>query len=210
MTLSSKVIVFDKEGKLNRYFGVRRTVYAGISVTVTGNRKVFVLMANLQNCDAKYRVAVHQADGKMVNNFSVLEYGREPTCIISGGGNHVMVGIYNVNHCYNSNANVIHFFDAQGYLLKVFNYKIFSLVPVRVMAFHVSTEHIVIPSRNYDGALDIDIRTKDGKLMRNLQMETDKICSISGITVTKDRRIAVLCSIKETQSKDEKHLVLVE
>ena len=85
-----------------------------------------------------------------------------------------------------------------------------SLLPVRVIACHVSTEHILIPSRNYGGTLNIDIRTKDGEPMRNLQMETDKICSISGITVTNDGRIVALCSIQDTQSKDEKHLVFVE
>ena len=46
MTFSSIIIVFDKEGKLDRSFGVRPIEYTGILVTVTGNGKVFVLMAN--------------------------------------------------------------------------------------------------------------------------------------------------------------------
>ena len=209
MTFSSIIIVFDKEGKLNRFFGVRPIEYRGISVTVTGNRKVFVLMANLQNREANYIVAVHQADGEIVGNFSVLHFRRRPNCIISGSEDHVMVWSSEItNGLYNT--NVIQYFDTEGHLLKSFTWSDAFLLPARVIAFHLSTERILFPSRNYNGALDIGIRTKDGKLVRNLHMKTHNICSVSGITVTPDGRIVVLCSIQETQSNDEKHLVFVE
>ena len=208
MTSSSIIIVFDKDGKLDRFFGVLRIKYTGISVTVTVNQRVFVLMANIQNCETNYRVAVHQADGEMVNNFSVSQFVREPTCIIPGSEDHVMVLSSEGNIGFFNN-NLIHFFDAEGHLLKSLNCRVFFLLPVKVMEFHLSTEHILIPSGNYVGALKIQIRTKDGKRVRNLRIQTDKICSVSGITVTKDGRIAVLCTIQEIQSNDEKHLVLV-
>lgn len=203
MTFSSKVIVFDKEGKLNRFFGERPIEYIGISVTVNGNGKVFVLIKSLQNCEDNYRVAVHQADGEVVNNFSVSQFVREPTSIISGSEDHVMVWSYE-NH--------IHVLDAEGHLLKSLSSPlIYYLPPVRVIAFHLSTEHILIPSGEYhDNALNIEILTKDGERVRNLRMETGKICYVSGITVTTDGRIAVLCTIQEIQSNDRKHLVLVE
>lgn len=203
MTFSSKIIVFDKEGKLNRFFGERPIEYRGISVTVNGNGKVFVLMKSLQNCEDNYRVAVHQADGEVVNNFSVSQFMREPTSIISGSEDHVMVWSYE---------NPIHVLDAEGHLLKSLSSPlIYSLPPVRVIAFHLSTEHILIPSGEYhDNALNIEILTKDGERVRNLRMETGKICYVSGITVTTDGRIAVLCTIQEIQSNDRKHLVLVE
>ena len=210
MTFSSIITVFDKEGKLNRFFGVRPVEYRGISVTVTENRKVFVLMANLQNLEASYRVAVHQADGEMVNNFSVSHFGRRPNCIISESEDHVMVWSSKIGNDALYNTNVIEYFDAEGHLLKSFTWSDASLLPARVTAFHLSTEHILFPSRNYNGGLDIEIRTKDGKLVRNLHMKTHNICSVSGITVTPDGRIAVLCTIQEIQSNDKKHLVLVE
>ena len=206
MTSSSKIIVFDKEGRWKRSFGVRRTGCTGISVTVTGNRRVFVLMANLQNREAKYRVDVQEADaGELVDNFPVKHFGRGPTCIISGSEDRVMVWSFEGNNGL-FNSNRIQVFNTEGHLLKSDTWRDSSLLPVRVMAFHLSTEHILIPLRNYGGTLNIDIRTKDGKPMRNLQMETEKIGSISGITETKDGRIAVLCTIQNTQ----KHLVLVE
>lgn len=203
MTFSSKIIVFDKEGKLNRFFGERPIEYRGISVTVNGNGKVFVLIESLQNCADNYRVAVHQADGEVVNNFSVSQFVREPTSIISGSEDHVMVWSFE---------NKIHVLDAEGHLLKRLSSPlIYSLPPVRVIAFHLSTEHILIPSGEYhDNALNIVILTKDGERVRNLRMETGKICYVSGITVTTDGRIAVLCTIQEIQSNDRKHLVLVE
>ena len=202
MTFFSNVIVFDKEGKRNRFFGKRPIEYRGISVTVNGDGKVFVLMQSLQNFSREYnyRVAVHQADGEMVNNFSVSQFVREPTSIISGSEDHVMVWSFQ---------NLIRVFDAEGHLLK--SLRGFSLPPVRAIAFHLSTEHILIPSRDYhDKALNIEIFTKDGERVRNLRMETGEICYVSGITVTTDGHIAVLCTIQEIQSNDEKHLVLVE
>ena len=210
MAFSSIITVFDKEGKLNRFFGVRPVEYRGISVTVTENRKVFVLMANLQNLEASYRVAVLQADGEMVNNFSVSHFGRRPNGIISESEDHVMVWSSKIRNDALYNTNVIEYFDAEGHLLKSFTWSDASLLPARVTAFHLSTEHILFPSQNYNGGLDIEIRTKDGKLVRNLHMKTHNICSVSGITVTPDGRIAVLCTIQEIQSNDKKHLVLVE
>lgn len=203
MTFSSNIIVFDKEGKLNRFFGERPIEYRGISVTVNGNGKVFVLMKSSQNCEDNYRVAVHQADGEVVNNFSVPQFVREPTSIISGSEDHVMVWSFE---------NKIHVLDAEGHLLKsLFGPLSFPLLPVTTIAFHLSTEHILIPSVEYhDNALDIKILTKDGVRVRNLRMETGEICYVSGITVTTDGRIAVLCTIQEIQSNDKKHLVLVE
>ena len=140
-----------------------------------------------------------------MNDFSVLPLGREPTYIIPGSEDHVMVWC---SERYSF--NLIHFFDAEGHLLKSLTFNVPTLLPVRVMAFHQSTEHILIPSRNYYGVLNIEITTKDGKPVRNLRMETDKICSVSGITVTPEGRIAVLCTIQGIQSNDKKHLVLVE
>lgn len=210
MTFSSTITVFDKDGKLDRVFGVRPIEYLGISVTVTANRKVCVLMVNSQNCEANYRVAVHQADGETVNNFSVPQcLGKKPSCIISGSEDHVMVWSSDV-HNVHYEANLIHFFDAEGNLLKSLTCHVSPLLPVRVMAFHQSTEHILIPSRKYDGTLNIQIRTEDGTPVRILHMETDKVCSVSGITVTSDGRIVVLCTTQEIHSNDKKNLVLVE
>lgn len=210
MTFSSLIIVFDKEGKLDRFFGVRPIEYRGISVTVNGNQKVFVLMEHFQNGKASYRVAVHQADGTIVKYFSVLQFGRKPTCITCGSENRVMV--WNSDESYNyGNCHLIDVFDAEGNHLSYLRLRVFSLLPVRVMAFHLSTEYFLIPSLNHDGALNIQICTKDDlEHVRNLRIEIYNICSVSGITVTADGRIVVLCTTKETQKNSEKHLVLVE
>lgn len=202
MTFSSLIIVFDKEGKLDRFFGVRPIEYTGVSVTVNGNRKVFVLMEHFQNGKASFRVAVHQADETIVKYFSVLQFaGREPTCITCGSENRVMVW---------SRGESITFFDEEGNHLSCLHLRVFPL-PVRVMAFHLSTEHFVIPSLNHDGVLNIEIRTKDDlEHVRNLRIEISNIWSVSGITVTADGHIVVLCTIKERTRNSEKHLVLVE
>jgi len=152
MTFSSLIIVFDKEGRLDRFFGKRPIEYTGISVTVNGNQKVFVLMEHFQNGKASFRVAVHQVDGTIVKYFSVLQFaGREPTCITCGSENQVMVW---------SSGESITFFDEEGNRLSCLHLRVFPL-PVRVMAFHLSTEHFVIPSLNHDRALNVEIRTKD-------------------------------------------------
>lgn len=211
MTFSSLIIVFDKEGNLDtRFFGVRPIEYRGISVTVNGNQKVFVLMKHFQNGKARYRVAVHQADGTIVKYFSVFQFGRKPTCITCGSENRVMV--WNSDESYNyGNCHLIDFFDAEGDHLSYLRFHDSSLLPVRVMAFHLSTEHFLIPSLNHDGALNIEIYTKDDlEHVRNLRIEIYNIFSVSGITVTADGRIVVLCTTKETQRNSEKQLVLVE
>ena len=211
MTFSSLIIVFDKEGNLDRFFGVRPIEYTGISVTVNRNQKVFVLMEHFQNGKASYRVAVHQADGTIVKYFSVLQFGRKPTCITCGSENRVMVWNSHCDESHYFGDCCIDFFDAEGNHLSYLYRSFFILLPVKVMAFHLSTEHFLIPSLNHYGALNIKICTKGGlEHVRNLRMEIYNIFSVSGITVTADGRIVVLCSTKETQRNSEEHLVLVE
>lgn len=161
-----------------------------------------MLMEHFQNGKASFRVAVHQADETIVKYFSVLQFaGREPTCITCGSENRVMVW---------SRGESITFFDEEGNHLSCLHLRVFPL-PVRVMAFHLSTEHFVIPSLNHDGVLNIEIRTKDDlEHVRNLRIEISNIWSVSGITVTADGHIVVLCTIKERTRNSEKHLVLVE
>lgn len=202
LTISSKVIVFDKEGHMRHSFDVW-PASEGISVTVNENRRVFVLLKNLKSTyEDSYTVEVREADGQYVNSFSLKPLERlraEPAYITAASDNHVMVLL---TGCF----KYIHVFDAEGHFLEHI-----SVVPsfARVMAFHLSTEHILVPSWKYNGSVIIEIQTKDGKRMRIIDLKTENTDSISGITVTTEGRIAVLCTTEEIERNSQKHLVLV-
>ena len=83
-----------------------------------------------------------------------------------------------------------------------------SRLPVGVIAFHLSTEHILVPSLHNDGRVNIKILTKDGKPVHAIRLETEKIHCISGITVNTEGRIALLCTT-QYQRNHEGHLVFV-
>ena len=84
-----------------------------------------------------------------------------------------------------------------------------SVVLIGVMAFHLSTERILIPSLNNDGNVIFAISTKDGNLVHAVHLNTEKIHSVSGIAVTTEGHIAVLCTTQTIQRNSEKHVVLV-
>lgn len=85
----------------------------------------------------------------------------------------------------------------------------FSMVQIGAIAFQLSTEHIIIPLIRRNDTVNIEVLTKNGMPVHTVHLETEEIDSLSGIAVTTEGRIAVLCTTKESQRNSEKHLVLV-
>ena len=198
--LPSKVAVFNKEGHRKRCFSLKEG--DGISVTVNENQRVFVLFAIATENNVSFEVAVCEADGQYVYSFGPFPDGLLPTFITSASDNRLIV-----LGTDESKKAVIYVLDAEGLLLGIHGGR--SMVPIcGVMAFHLPTEHMVIPSLE-NGSVNIAIRTKDGKLTYVVHLETKKIHSVSGITSTTDGRIAVLCTTQAIQGNGERHVVFV-
>ena len=150
-----------------------------------------------------YTVEVREANGQHVRWFKFVPLVGEPACITSAGGNHVMV-LFSVkeNIC-------IHIYDEEGnFLNRVSLGLFFSATQIGAIAFHLSTEHILITSISRN-IVNIEIRTKNGMPVHTVHLKSEKIDSVSGIAVTTEGRIAVLCTTKGSQRNSVKHLVLV-
>lgn len=200
----SKVTVYDEEGHLYQSSDVWPNS-SGISVTVNENQRVFVLLRQgLVRLRTPYTVEVCEVDGQHVRSFSFKPLVGEPACITSAGGNHVIVLFTEVTNIH------IHIYDEEGnFLNHVSRGLFFSMVQIGAIAFHLSTEHIIIPLIRRNDTVNIEVLTKNGMPVHTVHLETEEIDSLSGIAVTTEGRIAVLCTTKESQRNSEKHLVLV-
>lgn len=204
ITYSSKVTVFDT-GDNPQTFDVWPN-FTGISVTVNENQRVFVLLkAQFDSVSLRnpYTVEVREANGQHVKWFLFEPLVEEAACITSAGGNHVIV-------LFTVKGNIrVHIYDEEGNILNRLSLDFF-LYPVRAIAFHLSTEHILISSISpISRNVNIEIRKKNGMPVHTVHLKTEKIHSVSGIAVTTEGRIAVLCTTKGSQRDSEKHLVLV-
>lgn len=201
---SSKVTVYDEEGHLYQSSDVWPNS-SGISVTVNENQRVFVLLRQgLVRLRTPYTVEVCEADGQHVRSFSFKPLVGEPAFITSAGGNHVIVLFTEVTNIH------IHIYDEEGNFLNHVSHGLFfSMVQIGAIAFQLSTEHIIIPLIRRNDTVNIEVLTKNGMPVHTVHLETEEIDSLSGIAVTTEGRIAVLCTTKESQRNSEKHLVLV-
>ena len=195
----SKICVFDNPVKNNnkksRVINLEGAVQ-GKSVTVNGEQKVFVLI----KCLREKRVRVYEADGQFVTSFGNYSFGCKLNGHFCTGDGSVVVSEY----CpYLSR---IQKFDAQG---KTLVHRLLSGMGFRepiAMAVHPTTNCLIVVTE----PLAILIYNEGGRLVRCVKFDTDdRIYFVTGVTVTKEGRIAVLCQIKEINSQDFKGVVYV-
>ena len=60
------------------------------------------------------------------------------------------------------------------------------------IAFHQSSEHVVITGEKEELVVVVEIFTKGGEFVRSFQIHGERVNWITGMTVTRDGRIAVL------------------
>ena len=77
-------------------------------------------------------------------------------------------------------------------------------LPVDVMAVHFRTKHL-ITAKSCSNTLQITVHETNGDVLRNIFVEKNDTVIISGMAVTPDGRISVLCRTTE-YSKDDKTL----
>ena len=166
----------------------------GKSVTVNGEQKLFVLV----KCSWKCIVRVYEADGQLVTSFG--DFGCDLNGPFSTDDGSVVICEYE-----STGLSKIQEFDAQGNELTLHFLWGRCGQPI-VKAVHLTTNYLTAVT----APLTISIYNKGICPGRYVQIDTDdKISSVTGVTVTKEGRIAVLCQIKEINSQDFKGVVYI-
>lgn len=197
----STICVFDNPVKNNnkksRVIQLEGAVQ-GESVRVNGEQKVFVLVRCFM--EETYIVRVYEADGQFVTSFGNYDFQCElngPFCTSDG-----IVIIYKDS----VSSSRIQKFDAQG---KELVHRVLLGTPIGNSigkAFHLTTNYLIVVT----APLTISLYNKEYNRVRYVKIATDdNIRSVTGVTVTKEGRIAVLCQIKEINSQDFKGVVYV-
>ena len=167
------VYEFSNTADLHHQFPVRE----GFRLTVT-NSKVLVLN--------KFNVDVYDTDGSFVSSFGEGIFGKRrhgASSITAANDGRVMVVDWR-DYC-------VHIFSEDGHHLDKFQVQGYYGYPR--IAFHMLTEHVVIVSQRIEpDIVVVEIFTKDGVLVRSTEIYSDLIDLITGMTVTRDGRIAVL------------------
>ena len=179
------VYEFSNTADLHHKFPVRREDWGIRRLTVT-NSKVLVL--SLSSVD------VYDTDGLYVRSFGegTLKYASDITAANDG---RVMVVDWR-DSC-------VHIFSEDGdYLDKLKLQE--RLYGYYFLSFHQLTESVVIAGEKERFVVGVEIFTKDGEFVRSTQIHEERTDCITGMTVTKDGRIAVLL-----RGIDDKFKVLV-
>lgn len=203
--LSSTIHVFDKQGKMCRYFRLG-AVFQGISLTVTADQTVFVLVLEGLNCDVT--VQVYKSDGRFVNSFrhDQVEDLRFSSRITAAHDNQIMISKDRLTR-----SDVL-LFDSKGNHLRTLPVQFSCSGDGLVMTFHPPSERLLIVKRDFLGRVKLLTYTKDGNYIRTIFLGADRkyaIRSISGVTATTEGHIAVLCTFKENENESDKAVVLV-
>ena len=110
-----------------------------------------------------------------------------PFDITAANDGRVMVGWDDCVHIFSEDGDYLNKFKLQG---RYYNPRI---------AFHHLTEHVLIVGRRKEkSVVVVEIFTKDGEFVRSIQIHEEQFDWITGMTVTRDGRIAVL--LKESRS----------
>ena len=199
----SMICVFDNPVKNNnnksRVINLEGAVQ-GKSVTVNGEQKVFVLIKCLR--EKRYIVRVYEADGQFVTSFGNYSFRDRQNGPFCTGDGSVVINEYQL-WPYLSR---IREFDAQGKELarRVLSGGRFG--EPNVKAVHPTTNYLIVAK----APLIISIYNEGQRPVRNVEIVTDdEIRSITGVTVTKEGRISILCEITEINSQGFKGVVYV-
>ena len=166
------VYEFGNTTDLHHKFPVRGK-YLARGLTVT-NSKVLVLR--------RFSVDMYDTDGLFVRSFGEGKL-KEAHDITAANDGRVMVVQWG-DSC-------VHIFSEDGHYLDKFKLKERGYISSSI-AFHQLTEHVVIVRNKELVAVVVEIFTKDGEFVRSSQIHEERIDSITGMTVTRDGRIAVL------------------
>ena len=165
-------------------------VFEGLSLTVNKKGDIFVLVKN--NTDRGYYdsiVEVYDKGGQFKYTFGDMK-ARTWKCIIAVDDGFILQG--------RSLSDGIDFLDALG----KFRWNLLPPRPVDVMAVHYPTKHLITAHSRAD-ALAITVLETNGDFVRNILITRNDIVMISGMAVTPEGRIAVLCRTKEYSEDDE-------
>ena len=173
-TASEKFVVyeFSNTADLHHKFPVRGEYWV-IGLTVT-NSKVLVLGTS--------SVSVYDTDGLLVRSFGKGTL-KNPRDITAANDGRVMV-VERHDSC-------VHIFSEDGNYLKTFKLQ-GSCYSSRI-AFRQLSGHVVITDENKEElGTALEIFTKDGEFVRSAEILEIPIAFFTGMTVTKDGRIALL------------------
>ena len=182
------VYEFSNTADLHHKFPVRGGDWGSLTVT---NSKVLVMSWS--------SVAVYDTDGLYVRSFgegTLWKCARDMTAANDGRVMVVELG----GHC-------VRIFSEDGDYLDKFELQERSDLPVFLfprIAFHQLTESVVVAVEKEELVVGVEIFTKDGEFVRSTQIHEERFCIITGMTLTKDGRIAVLL-----RNIDDKFKVLV-
>ena len=137
-----------------------------------------------------FSVAVYDTDGLYVRSFGEGTLGNASDITAANDGRVMVVDWYD-DYC-------VHIFSEDGDYLGKFFYgyyqgRFYSYLPR--IAFHQLTESVVIAVKKDKLVFDVKIFTKDGEFVRSTQIHEERLDGITGMTVTKDGRIAVLLRV---------------
>ena len=177
-TASGEFVVyeFSNTADLHHKFPVREEDW-GSRLTVT-NSKVLVLSG--------FSVTVYDTDGLYVRSFGGGSW-KNACDITATNDGRVMVldWIGDDDYC-------VHIFSEDGDYLDRFKLQGRYGYCFPFIAFHQLTESVVIAGKKEGLVVDVEIFTKDGEFVRSTQIHEERLGGITGMTVTKDGRIAVL------------------
>lgn len=172
--------VFSNTADLHHKFPVRY----GFRLTVT-NSKVLVLTYS-SNVD------VYDTDGLFVCSFGEGTL-KSASDITSANDGRVMV--------VNRDDFCVHIFSEDGHHLDKFQLQ-GGLYGCPKIAFHMLSKHVVIAGTKGDHrVIVVEIFTKDGDFVRCTHMYVEPLLRITGMTVTRDGRIAVVLFYMDYTSK---------
>lgn len=186
----SEVHVIYSQPPMHRTFYLKeRDMYKGLSLTVNKKGDIFALVE--YNTGSGYYdsiVQVYDNNGQFKYTLDKKEDWRTCKCIIA-----VDDGFILQRRCLSAG---IDFLDALG----KFRRRIF--LPFDVMAVHYPTKHL-ITARSCYNSLQITVHETNGDFVRNIFVEKNDTVIISGMAVTPEGRIAVLCRTTEYSEDGE-------
>ena len=166
------VYEFSNTADLHHKFPVRVEHWVrGLTVT---NNKVLVL--------SRFSVSVYDTDGLFVRSFGEGTL-KSPSDITAANDGRVMV--------VDLDDSCVHIFSEDGNYLKTFKLQGRCFSPR--IAFHQLSGHVVITGESKEElGIALEIFTKDGEFVRSAEILEKPITFFTGMTVTKDGRIAFL------------------
>jgi len=187
------------------------------------NDNIHVLVSKSSSAESKYFVYKFNHTWELLRKFSVKLGGLcYPHCMTVDSKGNVLVHDFNMIFVYGNDGQFVrsfgkrflsvvkdltcasgdrvivldllfdvHVFSEQGDHLSMFQSQ--QLFPLSRIAFHKSSEHVVLAGKKHDG-LYVEMYTKDGEFLRRTQIGVGNDWDlVHGVAVTTEGHIAVVC-----------------